>query len=126
MMPSNFLVGCAVLTATLAYAAPAAANDTMRGAALYQVQCAACHAPDFNGVGPRHRGVVGRMAGAVPGFAYSPALKNFGMVWSDALLDQWLADPETLVPGQRMGVNVPEGRDRADLIAFLKKLSAKE
>ena len=126
MKPPRLLVGCAVLSATLAGAALAAADDAVRGAALYQAQCAACHAPDFNGVGPRHRGVVGRKAGAVPGFAYSPALKNFGALWSDALLDRWLADPETLVPGQRMGVNVPEGRDRADLIAFLKKLSAKE
>jgi cytochrome c len=37
-----------------------------------------------------------------------------------------LAEPEKLVPGQRMGVNVPEARERADLIAYLKQITAKE
>ncbi len=103
-----------------------AAGDPVNGRALYQARCSACHSPDFNGVGPAHRGVFGRGAGQAPGFAYSPALKASGLVWNALTLDRWLADPQQLVPGQRMGVNVPEAADRADLIAFLEQISAKK
>jgi cytochrome c len=117
-----------VTVATLAIACAASAHaegDATRGQALYQSRCTACHSPDHSGVGPAHRGVVGRAAGQAPGYAnYSPALKASGLTWNDATLDRWLADPEKLVPGQRMGVNVPDVAERADLIAYLKQLSA--
>lgn len=104
------------------------AADPIRGQAVYQARCAACHAPDFHGVGPAHRGVFGRRAGTAPGFAhYSAALKRSGLPWTEANLDRWLADPEALVPGQAMGVNLPDAADRADVIAFLRTLArAKE
>jgi cytochrome c len=100
-----------------------AAGDADKGAALYQARCTACHSLDYNGVGPAHRGVFGRQAARAPGFAYSAALKSAQVVWNEDTLDRWLADPERFVPGQRMGVNVPEANDRADLIAFLKRAS---
>jgi cytochrome c len=103
-----------------------AAGDPINGKALYEARCVACHSADFNGVGPSHRGVFGRIAGKVGGFAYSPALKSSNVVWNEANLDRWLADPEKLVPGQRMGLNVAEGTERADLIAYLKQLTKKE
>jgi cytochrome c len=103
-----------------------AAGDPANGKALYQARCAACHSADYNGVGPSHRGVFGRLAGKVNRFAYSPALGASSLVWNEASLDRWLADPEKLVPGQRMGVSVPEAQARADLIAYLKQLSVKE
>jgi cytochrome c len=81
---------------------------------------------DFNGVGPSHRGVFGRPAAKAKGFTYSKALAASGLVWNESSLDRWLADPEKLVPGQTMGMSVPEGQARADLIAFLKQQSAKE
>ena len=37
-------------------------------------------------------------------------------------LDRWLADPESLIPGQRMGYRVDDARDRADLIEYLSTL----
>jgi cytochrome c len=103
-----------------------AASDPVNGKTLYQARCAVCHSIDFNGVGPSHRGVFGRPAAKAKGFAYSAALKSSGLVWSETSLDRWLADPEKLVPGQSMGVNVPEAQARADLIAFLKQQNAKE
>jgi cytochrome c len=112
------LAGC-ILTASAA--------DAQRGQALYQARCAACHSPDFNGLGPAHRGVFGRTAGTATGFAaYSPALKRSGLVWNESTLNKWLADPEALVPGQAMGVSVPDTAERADLIAYLQSLKAKE
>ncbi|MGE5337470.1 MAG: c-type cytochrome [Gemmatimonadota bacterium] len=105
-------------------AAAHAAGDADRGRTLYQARCTACHSLDYNGVGPAHRGVYGRAAGTAPGYAYSPALKSTRLSWNDETLDRWLADPEKVAPGQRMGVNVPDAQDRADLIAYLKQNAA--
>ncbi|MEO7159148.1 MAG: cytochrome c family protein, partial [Polaromonas sp.] len=52
-----------------------AAPDSVRGEQLY-ARCIACHALAYDRVGPRHCGLLGRRAGSVPGFAYSPAMKN--------------------------------------------------
>ena len=101
-----------------------AAGDAGAGRALYQARCTACHSLDYNGVGPAHRGVFGRAAAQAPGFAYSDALKSARVIWNEDTLDRWLADPEKVAPGQRMGVNVPEAKDRADLIAYLKQAAA--
>ncbi|MBV8698685.1 c-type cytochrome [Bradyrhizobium sp.] len=110
----------ALLVATVATATAEAAGDAARGEALYR-DCQACHSFDKNQIGPMHRGVVGRAAGTVAGFDYSEALKNAGIVWTEANLDKWLADPEVLVPGSKMYFSVDKAGDRADLIAFLKE-----
>lgn len=102
-----------------------AAGDAARGEQLYVSRCGACHSLDENRAGPAHRGVFGRKAGAARGYDYSPALKASGVAWNERTLDRWLADPEKLVHGQKMGFSVPEAKDRADLIAYLKKASGK-
>jgi cytochrome c len=96
------------------------AADTEHGKAIYAQRCMACHSIDFNGVGPKHRGVVGRPAASITGYSYSAALAASGLVWTEANLDKWLSDPEALVPGQKMGFKVTDPNDRADVIAFLK------
>jgi len=99
-------------------------GDADAGRALYQTRCAACHSLDYNGVGPAHRGVFGRAAGLAKGYAYSDALKSSRIVWNETTLDRWLANPEQVAPGQRMGFSVPDAHERADLIAFLKRDAA--
>ncbi|MBC3920657.1 c-type cytochrome [Undibacterium sp. CY18W] len=99
-----------------------AAGDAAVGQVLYQAKCAACHAMQFNGVGPAHLGVVGRKAGSVDGYIYSVALSKSDLVWNEKLLDAWLRNPEKLVPGQKMGISIPSARERAHLIAYLKTL----
>src|SRR5206468_10045880 len=111
--------GLAVLTASAL-----ADGDADAGRVLYQARCSACHSLDYNGVGPAHRGVFGRAAAQARGFAYSDALKASHLVWNEESLDRWLADPEKVAPGQRMGFSVPEAKDRSDLIAYLKKAAA--
>lgn len=101
-----------------------AAGDAEVGRALYQMRCAACHSLDFNGVGPAHRDVFGRMPAQAKGYAYSDALKGVRQPWNEDTLERWLAEPEKFAPGQRMGINVPDAKDRSDLIAYLKKASA--
>jgi cytochrome c len=95
-----------------------------RGATVYR-GCMACHSLDKNVVGPKHEGVFGAKAGAVPDYRYSDALKNSGIVWNEDMLDKWLANPQTLVPGTTMFYLVKNAQDRADVIAFLKEKSGK-
>lgn len=102
--------------------APAFATDPVRGEEIYNSRCIACHSPDANRVGPKHRGVVGRTAGTVPGYAYSKALKASKITWDQLALDRWLADPQAFLPGQRMNIRVNDPADRADLIAYLMTL----
>ncbi len=101
------------------------AGDSARGLQLYGQYCQACHSVEYNGIGPMHRGVFGRKAGGVSGFKYSNALKNADVIWSVKTLDIWLTDPEKYLPGQKMGVQVPDAKDRADLIAYLQTLTGK-
>ena len=106
---------------SLAYAE----GDVARGNELYAQRCAACHSPDFNGVGPAHAGVFGRKAGTALNYSYSSALKASSVIWSEDTLAQWLADPEKLIPGQKMWFAVPVAGERQDLIAYLKSLGKK-
>jgi cytochrome c len=114
-MRSRFLVLCAALAVGCARAE----GDVTVGQALYTARCTACHSLDYNGVGPRHKGLIGRKAGSAPGFAYSDALKNAGVIWNEATLARWLADPEKFIPGQKMFISIPDAQERADLIAYL-------
>lgn len=97
-------------------------GNAARGQALYAAQCAACHAVDAHKTGPAHRGVFGRRVGSAPGYKYSDELAASRMRWTAQTLNAWLADPEDLVPGQRMGVQVQDAQERGDLIAWLATL----
>jgi cytochrome c len=104
-----------------AYPMIANAGDAARGQTLYQTRCTTCHSIDYNGVGPAHKGLFGRKAGSVADYAYSPAVQASTVIWSAQTLDKWLTNPEKFIPGQKMGFMVPNAKDRADLIAYLKK-----
>jgi cytochrome c len=99
--------------------APAPAGDPVRGKALYESRCFGCHSIDADRIGPRHRGVVGRKAGSIAGFEYSPALKKAKFIWTPKQLDKWLQGPGKLVRGTRMAFTVPIAEDRAAIIAYL-------
>jgi len=116
------LAGVLTVALLLVSAGTRAESPAERGMALYQARCTACHSLDHNRAGPAHRGVFGRRAGSAPGYDYSPALKASGIAWTRENLDRWLAGPEQLVPGQKMGYSVPDAGDRSDLIAFLESL----
>ena len=105
-------------------AAWAADGDAAPGEAVYQ-RCLACHALEHNRVGPRHCGLFGRRAGSLPGYAYSTAMKKYGVVWNEETLDRFVENPLVTVPGTRMGyAGVKDAGERADLIAYLKQATA--
>lgn len=95
------------------------AGDAENGQRLYEGRCIGCHSIDANRVGPAHRGVFGRRAGSVPDYPYSDAVASSTLIWTQESLEKWLANPEAVIPGQRMGYSVSTEADRADLIAYL-------
>jgi cytochrome c2 len=105
----------------------AAGADPGRGERVFQ-RCFACHsvvAGEDKLPGPNLDGVVGRRAGTLPGFRFSPALIEAGaggLVWTRATLDAYLADPERFLPGTEMGMpGLREAVDRRDVIDYLEK-----
>jgi cytochrome c len=113
------LSACCVAAASAAHAD----GDATRGKMLYEARCSGCHSVDANRVGPAHRGVFGRQAGSAHDYEYSPALRQSKIVWNEVNLERWLASPEQLIPGQKMGYAVSDATDRADLIAYLQDVS---
>ena len=116
----------AALSMTLLLAGSARADgDAARGEARFE-DCAACHRLDAgaNNVGPSLHGIFARKAGEIADFRYSPAMKRSGIVWTPETLGQFIADPQAMVPGNRMPyAGLANAGDRADLIAYLTKAS---
>lgn len=67
--------------------------------------------------------VLGRPAGSAAGVAYSDALRNSGIVWNQSLLDQYLADPDGLVPGTTMPVSIEDPDERRKIVEYIISLS---
>ena len=100
-----------------------AADDVAAGQALYQSKCTGCHSVDTDRIGPRHRDVVGRKVGSVPGYDYSPALKKLGGVWTPARLDRWLSGTQKMAPGSKMYIEIDDPTQRRLIIAYLQSVS---
>ena len=115
-----------LIIASIAASSSARAQDRERGLQAFAA-CAACHASDKNGIGPRLAGVVGRTSGTVEGFRYSRAMKNAKIVWDAATLDAYLAEPQKVVPGNLMPFSgIGDPRQRADVIAYLGSLKPQD
>lgn len=113
-----------VMLALALIASPAAAQDVARGQLLF-LQCRACHtlkAGEPNKVGPNLHGFLKRPGGSATGFKYSAAFAAAKPVWTDAILDRWLARPAAMTPGTTMAfAGVAKPADRAAIIAYLKQ-----
>jgi cytochrome c len=115
----------AMMLFALALAGVARADDgaVTRGEARF-ADCAACHRlePGVNNVGPSLHGIFKRKAGELADFRYSPAMKRSGVSWTAEALDTYIADPQAMIPANRMPyAGMASASDRADLIAYLAK-----
>jgi cytochrome c2 len=130
----------------------AQAQEVSAGQALYRHHCSTCHglvasegagrqreltlvrvamlpsvsdgervaiAPPY---GPPLRGVYGRPAGQVEGFAYSRAFRKVlqGIVWDHQALDRWITDSQAWVSGSLMFYAQPDAEIRRQIIAYLQ------
>lgn len=103
-----------------------AAADLAKGQATAK-KCLSCHSFDEGGgikVGPNLHGVVGRTKASFPGFAYSDAFKKLSGAWSYEDLDKFLTKPGAFAAGTKMTfAGLPNGEERADVIAYLRSIS---
>ena len=112
----NYRFSAAIILAVTAFAAaPAArAEDDNAGQMAFNNACRTCHSVGAgdNRLGPRLNDIVGRKAGTVDGFAYSATLKDSSIVWDEATLGKFIADPASVAPGSNMkpftGISDPE------------------
>lgn len=116
-------VAAAILVAA---AASANAQDPASGEKTFLV-CRACHQigpAAKNSIGPVLNGIVGRTAGTYPGFAYSSANKESGIVWTPDKLDEYLTSPQTVVPHTKMIFpGIKNELQRKDVIAYLAQFN---
>ncbi len=110
----------------LASLVPVEAQESDEGMMAFNNACRTCHSfkPDDNRLGPTLHGIVGRKAGSVAGFQFSPAMKNSGITWDEANLDQFIANPESVVNGNAMKPygGIADESERAKIVSFLKTL----
>jgi cytochrome c oxidase assembly protein Cox11 len=100
--------------------------DPNSGKLLFASDCSGCHELDEAKVGPPLAGVYGRKAGSVPGYPYSHALADSGVIWSADSLDKWLAGPAKYVPGALMPMAITDPVARRDIIAYLREVSRQQ
>jgi cytochrome c len=99
------------------------AQDAEAGAARFKSLCFPCHDIGAGAkvkLGPPLNGLPGRTAGTIPGFNYSDANKNSGIVWGAESFAKYITNPMQQMPGTRMAfAGVRDEKDIANLWAFL-------
>jgi cytochrome c len=117
------VVGTALAAlAAILVAAPAPAADLGHGEEVFRA-CAACHTEKPDALGPSLKGVIGRKSAALEDFRYSNPMRRANLVWDEANLRQFLADPQGKVAGTRMpfgGLGDPKDID--DVVGYLATL----
>ena len=95
------------------------------GQLAFNNACRTCHMvkEGDNRLGPNLHKVVGRKAGAIPDYAFSSAMKEAGFVWDEEKLDQFIANPDQVVPGNSMKPygGLSSSDDRKKIVAFLAR-----
>lgn len=101
-----------------------AQGDATKGQRLFN-RCKACHnltATARRRIGPNLDSLFGRQAGSRDGFKYSKALQEADFVWTEQNLNDWLAQPRTFLPGNKMAfAGLRKEQDRKDLMAYLRE-----
>lgn len=118
-----------LVVATLAFVAPAYAQDVEAGANVFK-RCAACHAVGEGAkhkVGPELNELFGRVAGSLPDYRYSKPMMEAGqngLVWDTATLTTYLRKPREQVPGTKMSfAGLGKDEEIANVIEYLATFS---
>lgn len=141
-MKNQLIAIIAAAVAATAASSNASAQDEGAGEKVFK-KCMTCHRIGDgakNAVGPVQNGIIGRQAGTVEGFAYSPLNKaagEAGLVWNEETIFAYLPDPNAFLKNfltekgkadlakgsTKMAFKLPSEQERKDVIAYLKKFS---
>jgi cytochrome c len=103
------------------------AQDLAAGATSYK-KCLPCHDVGDkakNKLGPVLNGLEGRKSGTIPGFKYSDANKNSGIVWDEMQFLDYIKDPRAKIPGTIMVfVGIKNEEEAKSLWAYLKQFDS--
>jgi cytochrome c len=101
--------------------------DVASGQLAFNNACRTCHSvkEGDNRLGPNLFKAVGRKAGSLPNYGYSAAMKNADFVWDKGKLDQFIADPDAVVRGNKMKPygGLASAETRAKVIAYLESVT---
>lgn len=90
---------------------------------LFNNACRTCHSimEGDNRLGPNLHNIIGRKAGSLPEYNYSPAMKDADFVWDEAKLARFIASPDEVVPGNKMAPygGLASAEDRRKIVVFL-------
>ncbi|MCK1474687.1 c-type cytochrome [Bradyrhizobium sp. 197] len=110
-----------LLTAPASLAQQPASDDVARQA--FNNSCRTCHSvkEGDNRLGPNLNKIVGRKAGSLPNYNYSPSMKEAGFVWDQDKLTRFMVKPDEVVSGNKMqpygGVSAEEA---AKVVGYLQ------
>ncbi len=129
ILVNKFLVGLLMITGLMAVSAASYADGNAAKGKRVWARCRTCHTLDVgkNRQGPSLAGMLGRKAGSLEGYRYSPAMKAANIVWNAETLTGYLTAPKHYLPGNKMlfaGLKKPG--QIADLIAYLKANGAEQ
>jgi cytochrome c len=108
---------------------PLAAYAGEAGARVFRA-CVACHTLSGdrgNRAGPSLRGLFGRKIATLPGYNFSPALRNLDIVWTPETLSKLFEiGPSVYTPGTKMPEQrIDSAKDRHALVEFLRRATTK-
>ena len=95
------------------------------GQMAFNGACRTCHTirDGDNRLAPNLYGILGRKSGTALGYyGYSSSMQNADIVWDEKNLEQFIADPEAVVPSNNMKPfsGLPSADARARIVEFLR------